>query len=100
MKIQINHAGNPESRSQFKSAIAFPRPIDRCNYPLFQPLLYQVATGSLSPANIAEPLRNIFKKQRNTRVLLAEAIDIDVEKREVVLSRAKLSALALTVPDA
>lgn len=60
--------------------------VDRCNYHLFQPLLYQVATGSLSPANIAEPLRNILKKQRNTRVLLAEAVDIDVERREVVLS--------------
>src|SRR5579864_4515070 len=60
--------------------------IDRCNYHLFQPLLYQVATGALSPANIAEPLRNILKKQRNTSVLLAEAKDIDVEKREVVLS--------------
>ncbi len=51
--------------------------IDRCNYHLFQPLLYQVATGSLSPANIAEPLRNILKKHKNTRVLLAEAVDID-----------------------
>ena len=60
--------------------------IDRCNYHLFQPLLYQVATGALSPANIAEPLRNILKKQPNTRVLLAEATDIDVEKREVLLS--------------
>ena len=60
--------------------------IDRCNYHLFQPLLYQVATGSLSPANIAEPLRNIFKKQNNTQVLLAEAVDIDVENRRVILS--------------
>jgi NADH:ubiquinone reductase (H+-translocating) len=60
--------------------------VDRCNYHLFQPLLYQVATGSLSPANIAEPLRNILHKQKNTRVLLAEAIDIDVEKRRVILS--------------
>jgi len=42
--------------------------IDRRNYHLFQPLLYQVATGSLSPANIAAPLRNILKRQRNTRV--------------------------------
>jgi NADH dehydrogenase len=64
--------------------------VDRCNYHLFQPLLYQVATGALSPANIAEPLRNILKKQRNTSVLLAEAKDIDVEKREVVLSDGKV----------
>jgi NADH dehydrogenase len=60
--------------------------IDRCNYHLFQPLLYQVATGSLSPANIAEPLRNILKRHQNTRVLLAEATQIDVANRRVVLS--------------
>ena len=41
--------------------------IDRCNYHLFQPLLYQVATGSLSPANIAGPLRHVLNKQKNTR---------------------------------
>src|ERR1700690_2280001 len=55
--------------------------VDRCNYHLFQPLLYQVATGSLSPANIAAPLRNILKWQRNVRVLLAEAIHIDAASR-------------------
>src|ERR1700733_7574009 len=60
--------------------------IDRCNYHLFQPLLYQVATGSLSPANISSPLRTILKRQRNTQVLLAEAIGIDAEKRRVILS--------------
>ena len=60
--------------------------IDRCNYHLFQPLLYQVATGALSPANIASPLRNIFSKQKNVEVLLAEATDIDCEKRQVILS--------------
>ena len=60
--------------------------IDRSNYHLFQPLLYQVATGSLSPANISSPLRNILKRQKNTRVLLAEATNIDVRNRRVVLS--------------
>lgn len=60
--------------------------IDRCNYHLFQPLLYQVATGSLSPANISSPLRNILKRQKNTRVLLAEATGIDVRNRRVILS--------------
>jgi NADH dehydrogenase len=60
--------------------------VDRRNYHLFQPLLYQVATGSLSPANIAEPLRNILKKQKNTRVLLAEATQIDPANRRVILS--------------
>ena len=60
--------------------------LDRCNYHLFQPLLYQVATGALSPANIATPLRNICSKQKNAEVLLAEATDIDIEKRRVILS--------------
>jgi NADH dehydrogenase len=60
--------------------------IDRCNYHLFQPLLYQVATGSLSPANIAAPLRNILKRQKNTEVLLAEVIGVDTQNRRVVLS--------------
>jgi NADH dehydrogenase len=60
--------------------------LDRCNYHLFQPLLYQVATGALSPANIASPLRNICRKQKNAEVLLAEATDIDIEKRRVILS--------------
>ena len=60
--------------------------IDRCNYHLFQPLLYQVATGSLSPANVAGPLRQVLRKQKNTQVLLGEAIDIDTSKRQVILS--------------
>jgi NADH:ubiquinone reductase (H+-translocating) len=60
--------------------------IDRCNYHLFQPLLYQVATGTLSPANIASPLRNILKSHKNTRVLLAEAKRIDAGNRRVILS--------------
>ena len=60
--------------------------IDRRNHHLFQPMLYQVATGALSPGEIAQPLRSIFRKQRNTTVLLGEAIDIDAEKREVRLS--------------
>ena len=60
--------------------------IDRHNYHLFQPLLYQVATGALSPANIASPLRNVLKKQKNTRVLLAEAAGIDAANRRVILS--------------
>lgn len=51
--------------------------IDRRNFHLFQPLLYQVATGSLSPANIAAPLRSILKHQRNTRTLLAEVSGFD-----------------------
>jgi NADH:ubiquinone reductase (H+-translocating) len=64
--------------------------VDRCNYHLFQPLLYQVATGSLSPANIAGPLRQIVRKQKNTKVLLAEAIHIDAKNRRVILSDGEL----------
>ena len=59
--------------------------IDRRNYHLFQPLLYQVATGSLSPGEIAAPLRGVLGRQRNTRVLLGEAVDIDLEAKQVVL---------------
>lgn len=59
--------------------------IDRRNFHLFQPLLYQVATGALSPANIASPLRGILKNQKNVEVFLAEVVDIDVSKREVIL---------------
>jgi NADH dehydrogenase len=51
--------------------------IDRHNYHLFQPLLYQVATASLSPADIAQPIRSILKEQRNVRVLLGEVTGID-----------------------
>src|SRR5208282_4193336 len=60
--------------------------VDRCNYHLFQPLLYQVATGSLSPANVAGPLRDILHRQKNTQVLLGEAVHIDAAKRRVILS--------------
>jgi NADH dehydrogenase len=59
--------------------------LDRRNFHLFQPLLYQVATGGLSPANIAAPLRALLKRQKNTRVLLADVVDIDVPNRKVVL---------------
>lgn len=60
--------------------------IDRRNFHLFQPLLYQVATGALSPANIASPLRAILRRQRNATVLLGEVIDLDLDKKEVVLA--------------
>ncbi|MBI2265514.1 MAG: NAD(P)/FAD-dependent oxidoreductase [Armatimonadetes bacterium] len=59
--------------------------LDQRNFHLFQPLLYQVATGGLSPGNIASPLRNIVKSQRNTRVLLAKVTDIVAPNRQVVL---------------
>jgi len=59
--------------------------IDRRNFHLFQPLLYQVATGALSPGEIASPLRYVLSKHRNTEVLLGEVVDLDVEKRRVIL---------------
>ena len=59
--------------------------IDRRNFHLFQPLLYQVATGSLSPADISAPLRGILSRQKNARVLLGEAADIDPAAKRVLL---------------
>ena len=58
--------------------------LDRRNFHLFQPLLYQVATGALSPGEIGSPLRAILRKQKNTRVLLAEAVDLDGANRCVI----------------
>jgi NADH dehydrogenase len=60
--------------------------LDRRNFHLFQPLLYQVATGSLSPGEIAAPLRSVLRKQKNTKVLLGEAADIDPHKNLLTLS--------------
>jgi NADH dehydrogenase len=59
--------------------------IDRRNFHLFQPLMYQVATGSLSPGEIAAPLRGILSRQKNAQVLLGEAADIDPDAKRVVL---------------
>src|ERR1700722_15683140 len=59
--------------------------IDRRNFHLFQPLLYQVATGSLSPGEIAAPLRGVLSRQKNTQVLLGEAADIDPDAQRVIL---------------
>ena len=60
--------------------------VDRRNFHLFQPLTYQVATGALSPGEVAYPLRAVFKRNRNVRVLLAEVDRFDLERREVILS--------------
>ena len=59
--------------------------VDRRNFHLFQPLLYQAATGWLSPANITSTLRAILKRQKNARVLLGEVESIDTERRRVLL---------------
>src|SRR3954470_5344013 len=60
--------------------------IDRRNHHIFQPLLYQVATGSLAEGEVAAPLRSIFRRQKNTRVLLGEVVDVDPAARNVVLA--------------
>jgi len=60
--------------------------IDRRNYHLFQPLLYQVATGSLSPGQIAAPLRGVLSHQKNMRVLMGDVVDVDPDARRVLLA--------------
>ena len=65
--------------------------VDRRNHHLFQPLLYQVATAALSPADIAYPIRAIVRKQRNATVLLADAVAVDRTSRELVLTDGRLS---------
>ena len=64
--------------------------IDRHNYHLFQPLLYQVATAGLPPSDIAWPIRSILNRQKNTSVLLDEVMDINVEGHEVILQSESL----------
>ena len=58
--------------------------IDKRNFHLFQPLLYQVATGTVSPADIASPLRAVLKRNQNTQVLLEEVVDVDPQQKKVV----------------
>jgi NADH dehydrogenase len=65
--------------------------IDRTNHHLFQPLLYQVASAGLSPADIASPIRSILARQKNTRVLLAEAARIDLGAKKIVLTDGELA---------
>ena len=60
--------------------------VDRTNHHLFQPLLYQVATGVLSEGDVAPPIRDVLRKQRNARVLLGEVTAVDLEAREVLLN--------------
>src|SRR5438067_1293409 len=71
--------------------------VDRRNYHLFQPLLYQVATGALSPGEIAAPIRLLLRKQRNARVLLGEAVDLDAEAHRLKLADAELTYDSLIV---
>jgi NADH dehydrogenase len=59
--------------------------IDKRNFHLFQPLLYQVATGGLSPGDIASPLRGVLSRQQNTRVLMEEVVDVNPESKTITL---------------
>jgi NADH:ubiquinone reductase (H+-translocating) len=72
--------------------------VDRHNYHLFQPLSYQVATGSLSPGEIAVPLRRIFRRDRQVRVLMGEVDGFDLARREVVLAPSAADASSRTIP--
>ncbi len=64
--------------------------VDRRNFHLFQPLLYQVATGGLSPAHIAAPLRSVLRRQKNCTVFLGEVVEFDPVHRRVVLADGEL----------
>jgi NADH dehydrogenase len=72
--------------------------IDRRNFHLFQPLVYQVATGALSPGEIAVPLRSVFKRARNVRVMMGEVADIDLDRRVVELAPRMAELPAVEVP--
>jgi NADH:ubiquinone reductase (H+-translocating) len=77
--------GGLQAISKFRRAPVDVTLVDRRNFHLFQPLTYQVATGALSPGEIAYPLRAIFKRYGNVRVLMAEVADLNLEAREVQL---------------
>ena len=76
--------GGLEATKIFKGERVKVTLVDRSNHHLFQPLLYQVATAGLTPANIARPLREVFSRQENVEVLLSEVRRIDVEGRKVI----------------
>jgi NADH:ubiquinone reductase (H+-translocating) len=71
--------------------------IDRRNHHLLQGLLYQVATGELSPADIASPLRRLLRQQKNTRVLMGEVVDFDVAHQKVILRDGRIKYDTLIV---
>jgi NADH dehydrogenase len=60
--------------------------VDRRNHHLFQPMLYQVATAALNPSDIANPIRSILRRQKNTEVLLGDVVSVDVRSRQVLLA--------------
>lgn len=65
--------------------------IDKRNFHLFQPLLYQVAIGGLSPTDIASPLRRLLRRQKNVRVFMGEMTGLDAAERRVILDNGWLS---------
>jgi NADH dehydrogenase len=77
--------GGLSAVQKLKRAPAAVTLIDRRNFHLFQPLMYQIATGSLSPGEIAAPLRGVLSRQKNTQVLLGEVCDIDPVAKNVLL---------------
>lgn len=64
--------------------------VDRRNFHLFQPLLYQVATGGLSPGDISSPIRSVFRRRKNVRVLMAEATGLDSARRVLITDAEEL----------
>ena len=72
--------------------------VDRRNFHLFQPLVYQVATGALSPGEVAAPLRGIFKRNENVRVVLGEVTGFDLARRRVIVDRSTAGALCWSRP--
>ena len=71
--------------------------VDKRNFHLFQPLLYQVATGTLSPADISSPLRSVVNGNKNTKVLMGEVVDINPEQQKVILQNEELTYDSLIV---
>jgi NADH dehydrogenase len=78
--------GGLSAAQQLNSNLVDVTVIDRRNYYLFQPLLYQVATGSLSAGEVASPLRSVLSRQKNTRVWLGTVVDIDPDSKSVHLA--------------
>jgi len=89
--------GGLQAARSLKGAPVHVTLLDQRNFHLFQPLLYQVATGSLSPGNIASTLRAVLGRQKNARVLLAEAADIDAATRHVILKDGEIGYDTLIV---
>ena len=91
--------GGVNAAARLRNSAADVTLIDKRNFHLFQPLTYQVATGALAPADVAYPLRAIFKSAPNVRVLLAEATGFDLDARQVTLTNTPgVSSSPMSVP--